>query len=179
MTLPTRNLPRQGLAWLEGWQERLDLLVHERGFGSVTAYVESRPGATLVELAIDLGRGGIEVAPVQIQWRWVAEAEASGTLERCARGLLARALRDTLPEGWRTEWQDAPGDPTPLSRKVDAFADLVTAMPQVYRAVARRTCVALDSANIVEGWLPANADDPLIMDIFRRYWTDPSVGDSM
>ena len=88
MTEPMAFPPQQGFAWRGDWQARLYALIQERGFSSVTAYADSQPGATLLELADVLGSGN--VAAVQIEWRLVAEAAASGTMERCARSLLAR-----------------------------------------------------------------------------------------
>jgi hypothetical protein len=173
MTSPTRYPPNLGFEWRENWQERLYSLVRERGFGSVTAYADSRPGATLVELADDLGPGN--VAPVQVEWRMVAEAEASNTIERCARSLLARGLRQYLPEGWHLEWPDVPGDPTtPLFRKLAAFGDVSGALSDAYTAATRRLRRAFDAADIPEGWLPTGPDDPVIVDIFRRHWAEPA-----
>lgn len=162
----------QGDAWQGNWEERLYARIRDRGFTSVTEFIESRPGATLVELADELGPK--DVAAVQLRWRLVAEAAASGSMERCARSLLARALREELPEGWQREWHDVPGDPTtPLFRKAGALSSVVVALPDAYEDAVDRIGLALDAADIPEGWLPVNADDPLLAEIFRRHWREP------
>jgi hypothetical protein len=161
--------PQQGFAWRGDWQERLYTLIRERGFSSVTAYVDSQPGATLLELADGLGSGN--VAAVQLEWRLIAEAEASGAMERCARSLLARALRGALPEGWQREWKDVPGDPsTPFFRKVGALCSLTASLPDAYEQATERIRDGLDAANIPAGWLPEGADDAILVDVFHRCW---------
>jgi hypothetical protein len=161
--------PTETSAWAGDWEERLYGRVRERGFSSVTEFVESRPSATLGDLADELGV--TDIAPVQIEWRWVAESEQNDTMERCARGLLARQLRWKLPEGWHREWRDVPGDPkTPLFRKIGAFSSLVVALPEKYKDAVQRVRRAFDAAEIPVGWLPTDADDPVIVELFRRHW---------
>jgi hypothetical protein len=173
MTDGIKYPPQQGYAWREHWERRLYELVQQRGFLSVTAFVDSRPGESLLDLAKDLGGG--DVAAVQIQWRLVAEAEASGNMEACARSLLARAIRKYLPEGWQSVWVDIPGRlGTPYSRKVHALVEMTVALPDRYREVARRICDAIGVAHIPYGWVPADADDPILLDIFARHWCEPS-----
>jgi len=158
--------------WDGKWEQRLSERLKLRGFSSATDYANSRPTTSLVDLADDIGFE--DIAAVQIQWRLVAEARVRGTMEQCARSLLARALRAELPEGWHREWIDEPGNPeTPLFRKVSAFSEVTVALPEEYRAISRRLHKAFDAENIVEGWIPEGADDPLIVDIFRRHWSDP------
>jgi hypothetical protein len=143
----------------------------------VTAFADSQPGASLIHLADQLGTG--DVAAVQLEWRLIDEAETTGSMERCARSLLARALREDLPEGWQHEWRDVPGDPsTPLFRKVGALVSLIVAMPDRYKPCAERVCDALNAAEIPVGWLPSDADDALLVEVFRRHWPAPAVGSS-
>jgi hypothetical protein len=92
----------------------------------------------------------------------------------CARSLLARAIREYLPEGWQSVWVDIPGQlGTPYSRKVHALVDMTVALPDRYDAVADRICDAIEAAHIPIGWVPASADDPILLDIFARHWTEP------
>jgi len=171
MNDPTKFPPQQGFAWRGNWEERLRVLLQDRGFSSVTAYAASRPEATLVELADELGPGN--VAAVQLEWRLIAEAETSGTMEQCARSLLARALRRQLPEGWQREWTDVPGDPTtPFFRKVGALSSLTVALPEAYEQATLRIREALDAADIPQGWLPSGPDDAILVEVFKRNWLD-------
>lgn len=168
----TNSTTSQGDAWQGNWEQRLYARIRDRGFSSVTEFIESRPLATLVELADELGQR--DVAAVQLRWRWVAEAIATGNMERCARSLLTRTLREELPEGWHREWPDVPGDSrTPLFRKVGALSSTAAALPDAYEESIDRIRVALDAAGIPEGWLPASADDPLLVEIFRLHWREP------
>jgi hypothetical protein len=96
-------------------------------------------------------------------------------MEQCARSLLTRALRRELPEGWQREWNDIPGDPTtPLFRKVGALCSLTVALPDAYEQATMRVRDALDAADIPAGWVPAGPDDPIIVDVFKRYWLAPT-----
>jgi len=53
---------------------------------------------------------------------------------------------------------------------VGAFAGLVVALPQKYKDAAGRIHEAFNVAAIPERWLPANADDPVLLEIFRKHW---------
>jgi len=83
------------------WTEALSRALESRGFASLSAYADSRPEASLAELAADLG--GPDAAPTALEQRLIEEAEATGKMERCARSLLARDLRQELSEGWQPE----------------------------------------------------------------------------
>ena len=172
MTFSTKFPPEPG-AWFSDWEPRLYGRLHERGFSSVTGFVDSRPGVSLLELAKDLGPS--DIAAVQMKWALVKEAADRGDMERCARSLLVRFLRHSLPEGWHREWKDIPGDPsTPLFRKVGAFASLTVALPDEYDGAAERVRLAFDAADLPEGWLPVDTDDPVVVEIFRRHWPAPA-----
>lgn len=54
---------------LEVWTRELSLALEARGFASLTAYVDSRPLASLAELADDLG--GPDAAPTALEQRLV------------------------------------------------------------------------------------------------------------
>ena len=62
---------------------------------------------------------------------------------------------------------------TPLFRKVGALSSVAVALPNAYQDAVDRIGLALDAADIPEGWLPVSADDPLLAEIFRRHWREP------
>lgn len=161
-----------GYEWRRLWHKRLFALIRERGHSSVSEYIEGNPVASLLDLAEDLGSGN--VAAIQLEWLWVAEAEANDRLERCARSLLARGICQKLPEGWHREWPDIPGDPTtPRYRQISAFASMEASIPERYQGAADRVWSALQAADICEGWLPTGGDDPVLVEIFGCHWPDP------
>jgi hypothetical protein len=166
-------------AWSGDWRARIRERLREKGFASVAAFVDARPKASLLGLATELGQatesGLKDVAAVQLERMLLDEAKASGTLERRARDLLARRLHAELPEGWRREWIDTPGDVTTpffrLGRALSPWcAGLGTYLPECSDA-ADRVFLAMSHAAFPEGWLPSGPDDPLLVDVFRAHWT--------
>ncbi len=54
-----------GSPWQGNWAARMYARVRERGYDSLTAFVEARPTAPLVELAEDLGEDGYSAAQLR------------------------------------------------------------------------------------------------------------------
>lgn len=160
-------------AWEGDIEQRLTERLRARDFSSATAYAATQPTASLLVLADELGR--LDVAAVQLERRLYAEAIATHSVERFARDLFVRLMHEHLPEGWHRDWgPDIPGDmSTPRWRgsqvrsgwaaSIDAVAD--------YKATAGHMMRALrDEAPFPEGWIPRDADDPLLVDFFSKHW---------
>lgn len=143
--------------WQGDWITRIYQRVHERGFESVTAFAETKPTATLLELAAELGEG---VAAIQLEGVLYSEAEKSGTFDKFARGLLARCIREWIPTGWTS------GDQFETQR-VDAFVDWsVIVSSHIDESRVDAIWEALKTINIPEGWLPEGPDDPILARAF-------------
>jgi hypothetical protein len=151
--------------------DALSPVVLAEGFASLIAYADSRPTASLTELANHLGS---DIEPLDLEYQLVAEAEAAGTMERCARSLLARGLRSELPEGLAIDAgarDEATGCPFRLS---GVFFTLVMSLPPAYHEAVDRIERAMTSADLPSGWLPEGADDPALVELFGSYWA-PAV----
>lgn len=156
------------------WTEVLSQTLKTRGFASLSAYVDSRPEASLAELAADLG--GPDTTPIALEQRLIAEAEATGAMERCARGILARELRDELPEGWYPGEGDGGNKTNGQARRLsEVFLSLAMALPEAYRDAIDRVQHAMNAAELPAGWLPEGPDDPALVELFASYWTTPSM----
>ena len=157
------------------WVEALSRALETRGFASLSAYVDSQPGASLAELATDLG--GPDTPPIALEQRLIAEAEAAGTIERCARGILARELRDELPGGWCSDESDGGQETARQARQLsEVFLALAIALPEAYRDAIDRVQAAMNAAELPAGWLPEGPDDPALVELFGCSWTGPSMG---
>jgi hypothetical protein len=156
-------------AWEGDWRQRIKERLRERGFETTTAFVDSRPTASLLSLSRQLCQD-MDVAAVQLQWVLIDEAEQSGTMERCARSLLVRELHEALPEGWHTTWDAAPGGSG--RRLISACSGVYVAIPEPCRDAFDRVEEALWNAAIPEGWLPAGPDDPILLEAFK-HWNEP------
>lgn len=155
------------------WPEALSRVLETRGFASLSAYVDSRPEASLAELATDLG--GPDMAPIALEQRLIAEAEATGTMDRCARGILARELRDELPGGWRSDESDGGQEMTRQARQLsEVFLSLAIALPEAYRDAIDRVQAAMNAAELPAGWLPEGPHDLALVELFTYSWTGPS-----
>jgi hypothetical protein len=149
------------------WTDGLSLALQARGFASLTAYADSRPAASLADLAVELG--GPDTYPIILEQKLVAEAEITGTMEHCARSLLARDLRSELPEGWQ---RGASDDETASQgfRLSGVFLTLAMALPASYQDAIDRVQRAMMSADLPTGWLPDGADDLALIELFGCYW---------
>lgn len=160
-------------AWEGDYAGRLKARLQARGYASASEFAAAFPRTSLVALAATLGTN--DVAAVQLERLLYEEAIERGTVERFARDLLVREIHDNLPEGWRRDWgPDIPGDTTTArwrrSTAATGWATAVGSRPE-YDAAADRVMFALrDKAPFPDGWLPADADDPLLVAFFREHW---------
>jgi hypothetical protein len=156
-------------AWIGNWYERIKQRAYERGFTTVTEFVENQPTASLLELADQLGKE--DVAGVQLEKVLIDEAEDTGTMERCVKSLLVRALHEELPEGWQTRWDGSPGGTG--MRLISASTSVYSALPLHYRPMFDALDEAIWDEPIPDGWLPTGPDDPILVEIFRKHWREP------
>lgn len=57
---------------------------------------------------------------------------------------------------------------------VDALIGWQGSLGEQYEPILKRIAtVLLDEEEIAPGWLPASVDDPLLIELFRRYWDEP------
>jgi hypothetical protein len=178
-----RKVPALGQAWSGNWRARVIDRVRERGFASVAAFAEAHPTWSTIELADELSTdhparlNQSDVAADQVVSIWREEAHSVGddAFSRFARQLLVGELHRRLPEGWRSEWQSAEAQPAG-SRRDSLGAFWIGSMTERYEAMAERVFDAMDAAGasgfLPSGWLPAGADDPLLIEIFRRHWRE-------
>lgn len=151
------------------WTEALSQTLGSRGFRSLTDYTDSLPTASLAELASNLG--GSRFA---LEQRLVAEAEEAGTMERCARDLFARALRDEFPDGWQLADRDT-GIAGQVYCIASIFLMLLTVFPEAYHDAVERVELAMGRVELPVGWLPEGCDDPVLIELFGSCWHTASM----
>lgn len=152
--------PGQGLALRDDWALRLAQLLRTHGHASVTSFVQAHPRRSFVDLANTLG--GEDVTAVQLEWTYLDDAKATDAVEACARDLLVRTIHEHFPDGWqpdddRRHQLAFSGWSAPLKTRAGVTADTLAMWEALYDDAA-------------PGWLPTDATDPLLVDIFRRYW---------
>lgn len=148
------------------WTEALSRTLNCRGFRSLTDYADSLPTASLAELASNLG-GSL----FALEQRLVAEAEASGMMERCARDLFARGLRDEFPDGWQPNVPDRSAAVAGQMYGVATmFLMLLMALPEAYHGAVERVELAMGSIELPAGWKPEGPEDPILMELFGSCW---------
>jgi hypothetical protein len=178
----TQSRPGSPTAWQGDWEARLTERLRARGFESAADYVATAPTASLIVLGHALGSDptaplytGDGFAATQLERRLIDDAKRTGTLERCMRDLLVRQLHEHLPEGWHLEWgPDIPGDTTTaVWRRAIVFSqwgsEISLRYPE-YEPAVDAVWDAMKASAIADGWLPSSADDPLLVDVFRRSW---------
>ncbi len=147
-----------GGAWRGNWLVRLRERIRDRGYGSVTAFAEARPTATLVELADELGP---DVAGAQIYTVLVDEAKRSHKVPRLMRGTLVRELREWLPKGWPASL-DPDVEGGDRFKVAAALGGWIADTPDPYQERARQARDALMANPPQPGWYPQGPDDELL-----------------
>ena len=171
MTNPTTFPPQQGFAWRGDWKQRLQALLSSRGFSSAREFAATAPTKSFVELAEDLGPG--DVAAVQLEWSALDEAKAAGDTEQIARDLLVRSLHGRLPAGWDTSRVDDAAV-MPRVHAISAWSSSISSHLPEYRPLVRAMArTIMESDPFPTGWLPADPDDPLLVEFFQRHWVEP------
>jgi len=155
-TTPLRPL----LAW-EQARPLLAAAVEGEGCASLTAYGEIFPQADLLDLACVLAIPGVHSGHLAMGlWE---EAIHAGELERCARGLLVRAVCTTLREceengGSRVRYLE------------NAFQLWRRQLPVNYWDVEKQIRAAVLTVPPPEDWMPQNADDSIVVSLFNQHW---------
>jgi hypothetical protein len=150
------------------WRDLLRDELESRGFRSATAYADTQPHKPVCELTTELGA---DIAPTCLEQMLIEEAEASGTMERCARDLLARDLRLVFSDGWAI---DGPDDFYFKSERASIFLGLSMVLPKAYRLAVARVRDAMDRATVPRGWLPEGPNDPVLLELFIGHWNPNS-----
>jgi hypothetical protein len=178
------KVPALGQAWSGDWQARILVRLRVRGFKSVTAFAEANPVVSLKAMAEELstdhqaGVNHADVAAEQLVRIWREEASQGGAnaVERFSRRMLVGELHRDLPDGWRSEWNSEAARPA-MSRMTAAMTNWTCNHSSEYKAASDRVLDAMidegRSGRIPFGWLPVNADDPVLIDIFKRHWPEP------
>jgi hypothetical protein len=144
------------------------------GCDSVRSFLSQNPSATYYALASSMFRPPIP--PIALQRQHALEAVESGGTREYALDLLVRELRHSLPDGWiqRT------GEPLHL-KTVDAMGTLlgdlrIAGAAQRDRQKAERTWKSLLDLGPPLGWLPDDANDPLLRRAFEIGWPMAGAG---
>ena len=156
--------PNYGHEWRGDWLARLLDILRTKGFESLTSFARTMPLSTLDDLVSSLGDG--DVAPIQLQWRLVDEAQTSRTLRECAQDLFVRFLREAK-QGWPSDlsWEGQEDVRSVLTSWQNSLKD------EQYEVLANEVVdELLDATDIPPGWLPSGVDDPRLVDLFDRHW---------
>jgi hypothetical protein len=158
-------------AWQGDWEKRVYDRVSQRDFPSVTAFADSRPTASLKELAHELGRDK-DVAALQLERLLRREARDTGRVHRFARAALVREIHEFFPRGWMR------GERVDFSR-ASVWAKWISRLGDEHEAAADRVWESLER-RVAEGWLPSGPDDPIILKAFQegRFPEDGQAKDS-
>lgn len=152
---------QRGFAWRGDWKQRLSALLADHGHDSVTSFLAAYPRRSLLDLA-DSVLGGGDVAAVQLLWTVLDEAKVRGpaAAESCARDLLIRSMHQHMKRGW---------DPADLEAEGQAYSGWACELERIAKVNALALWEALvESAP--PGWLPNDADDPILVAAFREHW---------
>jgi hypothetical protein len=135
---------------------RLYERVRERGYDSLTAFAESRPTASLVALAEELGPD--DIAGVQVLSGLLAEAERRKQVTRFVRDVFTRLWSQSVPDGWPSVLDDAN-----RFKVAEAVGSWIAYTPETHKERARQVRTSLLAAPPPTGWRPLGPDDELLL----------------
>lgn len=150
--------------WSADWPTRLERLLREQGFESVSGFLERHPAEPYVDV---VKRIAPWVAAMQLSRLQMQEAKREGTLREAAMDAFAREL-NWLPEGWIP-------DSASESRAAAAYAHASTLVeldgesPQ-FSGQMSEVYDALKALQPPIGWRPSGPNDPLIQEALARGW---------
>ena len=145
-----------GRSWEGNWKVRLYERVRDRGYDSLTAFAETRPTASLLALAKELGPD--DIAGVQVYSGLLAEAERRKQVTRLVRSLLVRELWACLPKGWPAVRDDA--NRFKVAKALGLWSSLI---PTTHEKRVEQARAALRATPPPPGWRPLGPDDALLL----------------
>jgi hypothetical protein len=153
---------------------RTDLInerARERGFASLDEYLAARRGVGVVALAEELGRPivGIDVARALLT---DAHARGPAPFREAAIDLLARHIREVLPNGWG---RLRPGDDADTDVEIvniSPWSIWSTQIAAVDDGADARSLAVFEAlkATASEGWRPKDGEDPTLRRAFDAAW---------
>jgi hypothetical protein len=146
------------------WEGDIDAKVYQRvkekGYSTVREFAESLPTKSYVELAKELGE---DVAGIQIEAVLADEYQNANELVRFIKSNLVRCLNKFVKNGWDV---DEDFDDTRSS----AYASWASSFVGNGRNIAEKSWKSLkNSNNLHRGWLPKDADDPILTEAFKEF----------
>ena len=146
----------EGSAWRGPWKVRIRERLQARGYGSLTAFAEARPTASLVALAEELGKD--DIAGAQVFSVLVDEATRNHRLTRLVRGQLVRELVQCLPDGWPAEMDDA--HRFKIAKALGFWSSFT---PESHQHRVEQARAVLRATPPPPGWRPLGPDDELLL----------------
>ncbi len=144
--------------WVPDWQAKLYKAVNELGCSTVIEFARNRPSATWSQIAEELERcSGSRFAPVQFDMVFQSELKTIADWNYYIISSLVRLIREAIPNGW------ASGEDFRF-RVATAFASWSACLPKKYTDPCRKVFHALMAKQLHEGWLPLDAEDPIILE---------------
>lgn len=153
---------------------RTDLInerVRERGFASLEEFLAARSGVGVVALAEELGRPivGVDVVRTMLT---AAHARGPAVFREAAIDLLARHIREVLPNGWG---RLRPGDDADTDVEIvniSPWSIWSTQIAAVDDTADARSFAVFEElkAAASEGWRPKDGQDPTLRRAFDEAW---------
>jgi len=106
----------------------------------------------------------------RLEFLLIRESRDRESINRCARGLFARALIEILPRGWEANMPHA-FDTTMIGIVMSYLPRYPDRLPAAIDGIRAR----LRELDVAIGWLPSGADDPVLLKLFDDEWSDAVV----
>ena len=152
-------------------QKQIEEKVRALGFDSLEAFLTSRPGVGDVTFAKELGP---PIVGVDLVREFLTRAHARGQIafREAALDLLARHLREGLPNGWNRLGPADDADTDVEMVNIAAFTIWSSQIALVDETVHESALSVFDAlkTTVQTGWRPEDHSDPLLRAAFNRGW---------
>lgn len=133
---------------------------------SALEFLAANPGISTIELAKRLNRGANVIGLLNAVYE---EAIASDAVRETAKDLLIREILGAFPDGWSS------GGEVASSIKIGGWSKTLLDFvndPESFRRAAKIGIHLTKDHPPPEGWKPQPHNDPLIDELFDRYWPE-------
>lgn len=146
-------------AWEGNPDKRIYARVKERGYSSVKNFAEERATKSYIELAEELGE---DVAGIQIEAVLADEYQDANELVRFIKSNFVRSIWKNFPNGWDI-------DENPTLKRAYIYGKVSSSFTEIIQnKIEKGWNNLVKSPNLYKGWLPQNADDPILTEAFKE-----------
>jgi hypothetical protein len=152
--------------------ERVAILLGQKGFLSVTEFLASIPGISVIKAA-ELLSDGRKIFPLALVAFRYLEAKLEGNVRDAAIDMFVRETDEFFPNGWLTSRRPDVNPETEALTLVSGWSSSIQVSgecPEYGKYTTPIGNYIYREHPFPIGWIPSGTDDPLLVSIFDKFW---------